>query len=285
MGEMVPTAALPIGLDVLESPRGRLPGALRRRVSWDHGIDARAMSRWAQGQGRRFQPHLIYERFSLFSSPGLAVARRLRVPYVLELNAPLSWEAALFRGLPASPGLLRRESRVLTAADLLVCVSPELRDYALRRGVAEERILVQPNGAEPVTDFTSSSLQREEGSAAGERPFVLGYAGSFKAWHGLLGAISQLRALRDERAPRPLHIDLWGDGPERMDFVGAVREQEGISVSWHGWGSAEELSSARYGWDAAWVPLAPWPPLVSSDGRTLAALERSFDECVPGRYF
>jgi len=204
---------------------------------------------------------------------------------VLELNAPLSWEAALFRGLPASSRLLKRESLVLTKADLLVCVSQELRAYAIRRGVREERILVQANGAERATGSVSSSWEPQEAGASREQAFVLGYAGSFKAWQGLPEAIPRLCALRSEVAPRSLHLDLWGDGPEREQFLEAVQGHEGISLTWHGWGEAEVLQAARCHWDAAWVPLAPWPPRASSDGRTIAALEDGFGERVPGMYF
>lgn len=301
-GPQVPAAALPAGVSVLEAPRGRLPGLLRRRVPWDHGADAWAMGRWLQTQARRFDPQLIYERFSLFSSPGLAAARALGVPWVVELNAPLAWEGALFRGLRPSRALLRRESRVLTQADLLVCVSPALRDYALRRGVSPDRIQVLPNGASPPPHLgprrdpglardganfarDGAKLAREGAKPSPSAPFVLGYAGSFKAWHGLGDALPALHRLRDLVAPRPLELDLWGDGPQRSAFAALVLEERGISLCLRGWGSTSDLARARRSWDAAWVPLAEWPPRQSREGRPLAELCRSFGEPVPASYF
>jgi len=294
-GPQVPAASLPAGVSVLEAPRGRLPGVLRKRVPWDHGVDARAMGRWLRNQARRFRPQLIYERFSLFSSPGLPTARALGVPWVVELNAPLAWEGALFRGLRPSRALLRRESRMLTRADLLVCVSPALRDYALRRGALPDRIQVLPNGASPLPPLspsTESGLARHGAESVGGgvtsrsgAPFVLGYAGSFKAWHGLRDALPALRRLRDRVAPRALELDLWGDGPQRPAFAALVLEERGISLCLRGWGSPAALAQARQSWDAAWVPLAAWPPGQSRDGRPLAELCRSFGESVPAAYF
>lgn len=284
LGGSVPDTALPTGLSALEGPRGRLPGALRKHTPWDHAIDGNAMSRWALRQGTRFMPDVVYERFTLFSSPGLRVADRLDIPYVVELNAPLSWEAALFRGLPARARFLKRESRILTKADLLICVSPALREYAIRRGVDPSRIKVVANGAMVLAP--PSLLSRERDAIRSDRrPFVLGYAGSFKAWQGLVGSIDDLRELRAKVAPRALHIDLWGAGPERSRFTALVLEEDGITLSLNGWGSADQLVHARSAWDAAWVPLALWPPQFSSDGRSLAELERSFGERAPALYF
>ncbi len=285
MDAETPLALLPPGLVALEAPRGRLPGALRKRVSWDHGIDARAMSRWALSQAREYLPHFIYERFALYSSPGLRVAQSLGIPYVVELNAPLSWESALFRGMPANRSLLERESKVLTQADVVLCVSQALAEYAIRRGVCSERVLVQPNGAAPLkTDGDQFPASKASATPAGET-FVLGYAGSFKPWHGLLGSLSELRELREELRPRVLHLDLWGDGPERARFVAALCKEADITLSDHGFGTSREVWEARGSWDAAWVPLAPWPPLRSSSGRSLAELERAFGESVPECYF
>lgn len=283
-GGSVPDAPLPTGLVTLESPRGRLPGALRKYPPWDHAIDANAMSHWLLRQGKRFRPDVVYERFSMFSTPGVRVARRLGIPYVVELNAPLVWEAALFRGLAARPAFIRREARALTRADLLICVSPALREYAIFRGVEPSRIVVVPNGASAVHPRSLLSRTKDERSKA-KGAFVLGYAGSFKAWQGLVSSIAQLVELRATVAPRTLHLDLWGDGPERALFAAGVLEEDGITLSLHGWGSAEQLACARASWDAAWVPLAPWPPAFSTDGRSLEELEASFGEPAPSLYF
>ena len=246
------------------------------------------MGRWVLRQARRFRPGLVYERFSLSSSPGLAAARELGVPWVVELNAPLAWEGALFRGLRPRRSLLKRESKLLTAADAIICVSPALREYALLRGVDPTRVHVVANGAPGVLAESPPAAgggNDENVPDSRSRPFILGYAGSFKAWHGLGGSLPALRALAARVAPRPLQLDMWGDGPERDSFATMVLTVSDLDAAFHGWGSGEQLARARRLWDAAWVPLAAWPPQFTNTGRPVAELVKAFGEPVPARYF
>ncbi len=237
-------------LRVRQLPRGQLPGVLRRNRAWDERVDAAAARRWA----RRQDLDLLYERAALFGTLG----RLPGVPRVVELNAPLAWEACWYEGEAPRPALLRAEQRALSDADLVLVVSEPLVDYALRRGVPKGRILLAPNGAD---------------GQPGTPPedFVLGYAGTFKPWQGLVDAVPALVELG-------AHLELWGDGPDRVRFLEAA-EGAGLDASWRGWGSAEQLAEARVGWSAAWVPLAPWPPEGS------ASIAQALDEPVPGRYF
>lgn len=267
-GGDTPELEPPEGVTVEVAPRGRLPGTLRRHRPWDEAVDARAMTRWALRRARAFQPDLLYERWSLFAAVGRKLAPRLGVPWVLEVNAPLAWEAAWFEGLEASPALLRREERCLRAADRVLVVSEELEAYVLRRGVDPSRVLLRPNGA---SEGERGGLRSPRAGSAG---FTLGYAGTFKPWQGLVAALPALVQLRDQLAPRPLRLELWGDGPERRPFLAALDcGLQGVEVDWKGWGDPD-----RSGWDAAWVPLAAWPP-------DSAGLEEAFGEPPPGRYF
>lgn len=251
-GARGPAVALDVPVRLL--PPGHLPGVLRRRRAWDEGIDAAAARRWA----RRQRLDLLYERAALFGTLG----RLPGVARVVELNAPLAWEACWYEGEAPRAALLQAEARALSGADLVAVVSEPLVAYALRRGVPAERILLTPNGAEPVAEPSPGPVHG----------FVLGYAGTFKPWQGLLAAIPELAARPGWR------LELWGDGPERAAFVQAAAAA-GVPVRWRGWGSAAELAEARLGWSAAWVPLAAWPPPGSG------AVARGLDEPVPGRYF
>src|SRR5262249_16287382 len=46
-----------------------------------------------------WRPDVIYERYSLYTLGGLALARHLGVPHLLEVNAPLRLERARTKGL------------------------------------------------------------------------------------------------------------------------------------------------------------------------------------------
>jgi glycosyltransferase involved in cell wall biosynthesis len=141
----------------------------------------------------------------------------------------------------------------------VVVVSDALAAYVCRRGVEADRVDVLPNGVrEPPAGFP------ERGDSEG--PFVLGYEGTFKPWQGLLDAVVELRELAARLGPRPLVIDLWGDGPLRSAFVEGA---SGLDLRVRGWGSPDRTT-----WDAAWVPQGPWPPPGGG-----------FDEAPPDRYF
>jgi glycosyltransferase involved in cell wall biosynthesis len=225
------------GVPVRIAARGRLPGVLRRRRAWDERVDAFALAREVPSD-----VDLVYERHALFATIG--------GPRVVELNAPAAWEAVWFEGMAPDPALLRAEARQLQSASLVVAVSPPLAEYAVRRGVHPDRIRVVPNG----------------GIATPSRPhegFVVGYAGTFKPWQGMVGALSDLDVVE-----RPLRLELWGDGPDREAVTAAARAA-GHDVRWCGWGIPD-----RGGWDVAWVPRGRWPPPGPA-----------FDEPPPACYF
>ena len=108
---------------------------------------------WLHAEGRRlvqgWRPDVIYERYALTAVAGAWLARYLRVPYVLEVNAPLVEEERLYRGLRLGPLARWIESWLLRRADRLVVVSWALHGYALRRGVRHERVRVLPNAVDP----------------------------------------------------------------------------------------------------------------------------------------
>ena len=257
-GGDAPTAPVPDGVTLREARRGRLPGVLRRRRAWDEAVDAAAMSRQARRWARRLRPDLVYERLALFASIG-ARLRRPGCPWVLEVNAPVAWEAVWFEGMAPDPALLRWEERTLRSADRVVVVSEALAAYVRHRGVDPERIDLHPNGVRRLT--AAPRLDRASGA-----PFVLGYEGTFKPWQGLVEAVPELRELALRLAPRPLAVELWGDGPVRPALATAAAD---LDLRFAGWGAPD-----RSRWDAAWIPAGPWPPPGPG-----------FDEQPPDRYF
>ncbi len=229
--------AAPRPAKVAVFPRGRLPGSLRKHRPWDAAVDARAARRQALRWHGQRPVHLLYERAALFGRIGrLPGAAR-----VVELNAPLAWEAAWYEGEAPRRALLQAEARSLRDADLVVVVSAPLMEYAVRRGVDRARLLLLPNGAPPAPPRVRSTSR------------TLGYAGTFKPWHGLLEALPSLIALAPDR------LELWGDGPLRVPFLRAL-EEAGLPFVWRGWAEGDDLARARAGWWGAWVPASSWPP-------------------------
>jgi len=163
-------------------------------------------------------PHTaVYERLSLFGLAGMAHARRLGVPFVVEVNAPLWREAAAYRDLT-----LRNAARgvcldVLQAADRVLAVSAPLAAELRHEGVPADRVEVLGNGADLVR--FRAAPPAEKPPALRGRPTLL-FLGSMKPWHGIDFLLRSFAALRSRRA-----CGLWidGDGPESAAIDAARR--------------------------------------------------------------
>ncbi len=142
----------------------------------------------------------VYQRYCFGSTAGLKLARRLGVPLVLEYNGSEVWIGENWGRPPRYRGLARLvEETLLSAADLVVVVSRALGDELRRRGVADDRVLVNPNGAD--IDRYSPAVDgrpvRDRYGLADAR--VIGFIGTFGRWHGaevLAEAFGRLVALR-----------------------------------------------------------------------------------------
>ncbi|MDP9382370.1 MAG: glycosyltransferase family 4 protein [Chloroflexota bacterium] len=163
---------------------------------------------------REFRPDIIYERHSLLGVAGLYISRRLDVPLVLEVNAPLSKEQSAHRHL-AFPEMARGLERViLCSADHVVTVSVELKRWLISGGVVPERVTVLPNAVD-TGRFGAGTLQPDELRARlglDGQPTV-GFVGTLKPWHGTETLVRAVGALH-RRGVSP-HLLIVGDGPQR----------------------------------------------------------------------
>lgn len=168
---------------------------------------------------QRLGPHAaVYERLSLFGLAGLAHARALGVPFVVEANAPIWREAAAFRDLRlanAAHGVCRD---VLLAADHVLAVSPALAAEIIAEGARPERVHVFGNGAD-LHRFRNAEACEKPGPLRG-RPTLL-FAGSLKPWHGISFL---LRAFRELRKTTDCGLWIVGDGPARAEIEAAAAE-------------------------------------------------------------
>src|SRR5262245_10171976 len=74
--------------------QGNRLGKDLRNLLYSLWLESRAGARLAS-----FAPDFVYERYALFNTSGVELARRLEVPLVLEVNAPLVEEQREQRGL------------------------------------------------------------------------------------------------------------------------------------------------------------------------------------------
>src|SRR3989442_13266793 len=127
----------------LRKPPRKFPDAVRAL----HNL---RFFRAATDAARNLHPDFIYERYSLWGTVGLRLAKDRSIPLVLEVNAPLTYEQQRYRASLTCPPLARWvERRIWRKAGLLLAVSEPLRSQLQRAGVQPERIRVLPNAVNP----------------------------------------------------------------------------------------------------------------------------------------
>ncbi len=151
----------------------------------------------------------LYERYNLFHLAGALVARRHRLPFLLEVNSPLAEERARFGGL-AWPALARWVERFIwRRADLVLPVTEVLAEYVRAAGVPAERIVVVPNGIDSEA-FPENLASRQSGEEAEE--IVLGFIGFVREWHGLETVVQGIASWQGRQR---LALVVVGEGPAR----------------------------------------------------------------------
>ena len=205
----------PAGFDVplveipLEEPAGDSANRAVRAALYASSLPARVLP-WL----RDFAPDVVYERYALNGTAGLTLAHELRIPHLLEVNAPLVDEEEAHRGLTSAESARTLERAILRRVDRIVAVSGELERWLVELGVDEERITVVANAVDPrrfhVTPEERADVRRR--LEVNGTPIVA-FVGTLKPWHDptiLVRALGLLRARGD--SPRLLIV---GDGPER----------------------------------------------------------------------
>jgi glycosyltransferase involved in cell wall biosynthesis len=155
----------------------------------------------------------VYERSAVLQSLGWIFQRR-GVPWILETNAPFFYEAKSERQSLVLDGVARRrELWAYHRCDALLCVSAALRDLLVAAGVDERKIVIVPNGVDPVAFDPAAHA----GAARFFPGVTIGFAGAIIEWQGLdllLEAVGAVRA-----AGHDLSVVIAGDGPARAACV------------------------------------------------------------------
>ncbi|MBU1178606.1 glycosyltransferase family 4 protein [Patescibacteria group bacterium] len=140
----------------------------------------------------------------------------LNIKYIFEVNGLLIYEG-LIRGY-ARPGSLRIrilriiENRVAKNANKIVCVSRGMKNYLVNQYNAnKDNILVAPNAAN--LDVFNNNVQKVD-LCLDEDDFIVGWTGSFDAYHGISDLIEIAKLLRDNNQ-RHIKFLIVGDGKEK----------------------------------------------------------------------
>jgi len=205
------------------------------------------------------RPDLVMERYHNFGGEGALAARSVRVPLVLEVNAPAidhpgSRKAWLDRALVVRPFRRWREWQ-LDQARLVVTPSAAI----LPPRVPRARVIELEWGAD---------TERFTPGAAGRVPFakapgeiVAVFAGAFRAWHGAIQLVDAVRQLH-ERGLDAFRAVFLGDGPERPAAMAAAAGDPRFVFA--GTVSHDEMPAALAAADIGVAPfdVARHPPLA-----------------------
>lgn len=171
---------------------------------------------------RDFQPDFIYERYNLFLLAGRMASRRLRIPLLLEVNAPLVQERSQHSGGLALTSLARwAERRAWSGADVVLPVTDVLAGHVRNYGVADARIAVIPNGINEEHFRHAPSPDEAKRQLGLQGRLVLGFTGFVREWHGVDRIIAWMAG---DSAPRNSHLLVVGDGPARESLQAQARQ-------------------------------------------------------------
>jgi glycosyltransferase involved in cell wall biosynthesis len=167
----------------------------------------------------RYRPDALYERANVFMLSGVWTAALFRLPYLLEVNAPLAEERARYGGL-AWPWLAAWSERACwRAASMVLPVTGALADYVKRAGVPAQRITVTPNGAD-TEKFRPRKTSEARARIGLGQSLVVGFVGHIREWHGLDAAIDLL----SRPALTKVRLLIVGDGPVRPSLEKRARQ-------------------------------------------------------------
>lgn len=171
---------------------------------------------------REFQPDVIYERYNLFLLSGLMAKKRLGIPLLLEVNAPLVQERSHHSG---GLGLARvakwAEGATWRGADRVLPVTQVLASCVQAYGVPASRITVIPNGINRAHFAQAPTPEQAKASLGLQGRLVLGFTGFVRDWHGVDRIIAWMASAQ---APGNTHLLMVGDGPVRSSLEAQARQ-------------------------------------------------------------
>jgi len=200
--------------------------------------------------GAHDQFDCVYERYSLFGVAGRVFAKSRGIPHVLEVNAPLVREAARYRNLSTTDLASGVERYLFETTDRIVAVSETIREYVLR--IAPGRpVDTVPNGVDPKR-FAPPRDHPANG------PFVIGFVGAIRPWHGVERLTDALPHLIDQDPA--IHLRIVGDKGASGESMEARCREQGVSdhVTLTGPVPFESIPGELAHMD---VVVAPYPPM------------------------
>lgn len=138
---------------------------------------------------KQLQPDFIYERVIPGMYVGAIVATELSCPYIVEyngseliMNSSYSKQKNLYQSY-----FIDAEKIVFQQASCIITVSEIIADYLFKTGILAEKVLINPNGADPAIfkPCEATYLSKRQKLNIAESDILVGFIGTFGGWHGI----------------------------------------------------------------------------------------------------
>jgi glycosyltransferase involved in cell wall biosynthesis len=164
----------------------------------------------------------IYQRYGILNCVGVLVSKIKKIPLVLEYNGSETWVAkewAVQKKFRMLWLIEKIEMLNLRRANHIIVVSEPLKEELINRGIAANKILVNPNGVDP--EFFNPDKLKIYGNEImmqyriPQNAFVIGFVGTFSQWHGIETLAEIIKELKNKK---DIYFMLIGDGPLKKKF-------------------------------------------------------------------
>lgn len=153
---------------------------------------------------KKLKPDVIYHRYSLLSRVAIQLAKRYKIPLILEFNGSEVWVAKNWKiPLYSLKAVARNERYCLENAAVIVVVSQPIKNDLVKDGIPSQKILVNPNGADLdeyhphlFTLGEKNALKKKLGIS--KDASVVGFIGTFGQWHGATDIVEAAHHLQEK---------------------------------------------------------------------------------------
>jgi len=161
------------------------------------------------------RPDGIYERYNLYLLAGVWAKKRLGLPLILEVNAPMAVERRQYGGLSWPRLADWAELYVWRHADVILPVTQVLADYMVSKGIDPARIHVIPNAIneDHYKNLPTAAQAKERLGLSGR--LVIGFTGFVREWDRLDRIMAWVAS---SAAQHNVHLLVIGDGPAREEI-------------------------------------------------------------------
>ena len=183
---------------------------------------------------QRAPADVIYHRYGRFTWAGVEASLCTGAPLFLEYNGSEVWIGKHWDMSGMIPLLERFERLNLNAAARIFVVSEVERRNLLHFGIADEKIIVNPNGVDTEKfrpDIGGLAARRELGVGADE--ILAGFVGTFGPWHGVLTLAEAITLMPDDREVRFLLVGAGRFRDEVERIIRAAGREDRVIFAGH----------------------------------------------------